>query len=59
MITNTDYISSWKSKGFSAKSIKLPTTSDNSLTPSLDYYGNKIRVEFARTCLKQSNFIYS
>ena len=31
-ITNTDYISSWKSKGLSAESIKPPTTSDNSLT---------------------------
>ena len=57
MITNTDYISSWKSKGLSAESIKPPTTSDNSLAPSLDYYGNKIRVKFARSCLKQSNKI--
>ena len=33
MITNNDYISSWKFKGLSAESIKPPTTSDNSLTP--------------------------
>ena len=32
MITNSDYISSWKSKGLSNESIKPPTTSDNSLT---------------------------
>ena len=57
MITNTDYISSWKSKGWSAESIKPPTISDNSLAPSLDYYGNKIRVKFAKSCLKQSNRI--
>ena len=50
IITDTDYISSWKSKGF-----KPPTTSDNSLTPSLDYYGNKIRVKFTKSCLKRSN----
>ena len=31
VITNTDYISSWKSKGLSAESIKPPTTCDNSL----------------------------
>ena len=31
MITNTDHISSWKSKGLSNESIKPPTTSDNSL----------------------------
>ena len=41
MITNTNYISSPKSKGLSAESIKAPTTSDNSLTPKLSSYGNK------------------
>ena len=41
IITNTDYISSWKSKGLSDESIKPPTTFDNSLAPSLDYYDNK------------------
>ena len=46
MITNTDYVSSWKSKGLSAESIKPPTTSDNSLTPALNYYGTKARIKF-------------
>ena len=55
MITNTDHISSWKSKGLSDESIKPRTTSDNSLAPALNYYGNKIRVKFARSFLKQSN----
>ena len=41
MITNTDYISSWKSKGLSDESIKPSTTSDNSLNPTLTYYGTK------------------
>ena len=41
VITNTNYISSWKSKGLPAESIKQPTTSDNSLTSVLNYYGNK------------------
>ena len=31
LITNTDYVSSWKSKGLSSESIKPPTTSDNIL----------------------------
>ena len=52
IITNTDYISSLKSKGLSNESFKPPTTSDNSLTPSLDYYGDKIRVKFTKSCLK-------
>ena len=46
MTTNTDYISSWK--------VKPPTTSDNSLTPALNYYGTKTRVKFTGSCLKQS-----
>ena len=53
VITNTDYVSSWKSKGLSAESIKPPTTSHNSLTPALHYYGTKARVKFTGSCLKQ------
>ena len=52
VIANTDYVSSWKSKGLSAESIKPPTTSDNSLTPALSYYGTKTRVKFTGSCLK-------
>ena len=59
MITNTDYISSGKSKGLSAESIKPPTTSDNSLTPALSYYGTKTRIQFTGTCLKQSKTSYN
>ena len=45
IITNTDYVSSWKSEGLSAETIKPPTTSDNSLTPTLNYYDDfKVRV---------------
>ena len=59
MITNTDYILSWKSKGLSAESIKPPTTSDNSLTPKLNYYGTKTRVTFNASCLQQSKISYA
>ena len=54
MITNTDYISSWKSKGLSSESFKPLTTSDISLAPALIYYGIKTRVKFTGSCLKQS-----
>ena len=54
VITNTDYVSSWKSKGLSTESIKPPITSDNSLTPELNYYGTRGRVKFTGSCLKQS-----
>ena len=59
MITNTDYISSWKSKGLSAESIKPPAISDNSLNPALNYYDTKTRVKFTESCLKQSNISYN
>ena len=55
VITNTDYVSSWKSKGLSPESVKPPTTSDNSLTLALNYY----RVKFAGSCLKQSKISYT
>ena len=58
-ITNTDYILSWRSKELSAESIKPPTTSDNSLTPELNYYGTKTREKFNGSCLQQSNISYT
>ena len=59
MITNNDYISSWKSKGLFSESFKSPTISDNSLAPALNYYGTKTRVKFTRSCLKQSKISYN
>ena len=41
-----------KSKGLSDESIKPPTTSDNSLSPLIDYLGDKIRLKFNGGCLK-------
>ena len=54
MIANTNYTSSWKSKGLSSESIKPPTTSDNSLIPALSNYSTKTRVRFTESSLKQS-----
>ena len=58
-ITNTVYVSSWKSKGLSAESIKPTTTSDDSLTPAFNYYGTKTRVKFTGSCLKQPKISYT
>ena len=58
MIANTDYVSSWKSKGLSAETIKPPAASDNSLTPALSYYGTKTRVRYTGSCFKQSTISY-
>ena len=54
LMTSTLYISSWQSKGLSNKNIDPPTTN---LSLSIDYVGNKIRVKFTRSCLKQSSKI--
>ena len=53
-----DRVLSWQSKGLSNESIKLPVTSNNSLTPELSYYSTKTRVKFIRSCLKQSRISY-
>ena len=55
LIANTKYISSWKSKGLSDETITPYATSDNSLTPWVDYYDTKIRLQFNKCCLKQPN----
>ena len=55
IISNKKYISSWKSKGLSDEIITSYATSDDSLTPLIDYYGSKVRVTFNEGCLKQPN----
>ena len=54
-----DYVLSWQSKGLSSESIKVISTSNNSLTPSLNYYDTKIRVKFTGSCLKQPKISYT
>ena len=54
-ITNTSNILSWRSKGLSNESFNPPNTSFCLL---IDYVGNKIRVKFNGSCLKQSNKIH-
>ena len=59
VIFNTDYVSSWKSKGLSSESIKRPAASDNCLTPALNYHGTKTRVKYTGSCLKQPKISYT
>ena len=58
VITNSYYVSSWKSKGLSAKNIKPPTCVD-SLTPALSFYGTETRVKLTGSCLKQPKVSYT
>ena len=55
----TDYVLSLQSKGLSNENIKPPTTSNNSLNSRLSYYDTKVRVQFTKSCLKQSNHIFT
>ena len=52
-VVNGTYIYYWKSEGLSDErinSIKIP---NHNITPNVNYYGTKTRVEFHGSCLKQ------
>ena len=53
VVDAADYVLSWQFKGLSNESIKPPTTTNNSLTPELNYYGTKTKIRITKSCLKQ------
>ena len=59
IIANTKYISEWKSKILSDESIKPSPTSDNSLTPLVDYYDYHTKVNFNESILRQTKVSYT
>ena len=59
LINVIDYVLSWQPKGLSSKSINAISASNNSLTPSIGYYGTKIRVKSTGSCLKHSKISYT
>ena len=58
-VGNGNFIYYWKPKESSDERINSVKTPSYSITPSLDYYGTKTRVEFNRTCLKQDKVIFN
>ena len=58
-VGNGGYIYYWQSKELSDKKINSITASNYSVTPFLDYYGTKTRVEFSGSCLKQDKVTYT
>ena len=56
---NSSWITKWKSKGLSNKSVEVVSTSSNTLTPSVNYYGEKARLKFTGSILKQKIVKYS
>ena len=59
LMGSTKYISSWKSKGLSNETIKPIATSDNIVTPLIDYCTNKIWVKFNGGILRQPKISYN
>ena len=53
-----EYVSEWKFKVSSNEGIKAISASDNSLNPTLSYYGTKLRVKFTGGYLKKSKISY-
>ena len=56
---NSNWITKWKLKGLSNESLEVVSTSDNTLTPSVNFYGDKARLRFTGSVLKQKAVIYS
>ena len=51
---DTEKIVSWKSKGFSVEKPTTPTTTDNSLSPTIKWHANSnFCLVFKGSCLKQ------
>ena len=53
------YIYYWESKGLTDEKINSIKTSNHSITPNLDYYGTKTKLEFNGSCLKQGSVTYN
>ena len=57
-VGNGNYIYFWKSKRLSGEMINSITTSNHIITPKLNYYGTKTRVEFSESCIRQNKITY-
>ena len=56
---NSNCITEWKSKGLSNESLEVVSTTGNTLTPSINYYEEKVRLRFTGSVLQQKAVIYS
>ena len=50
---NSNWITKWKSKGLSNESFEVVSTSNNTLTSSVNYYGDKAKLTFTGSVLQQ------
>ena len=56
---NSNWITKWKSKGLSNENLEVVSKTDNTLTPSINYYGDKVRLRFKGSVLQQKTVTYS
>ena len=56
---NSNCITEWKSKELSNESLEVVSTTGNTLTPSINYYEEKVRLRFTGSVLWQKAVIYS
>ena len=48
----SNWTTNWKSKGLSKEILEVVSTASNTLTPSVNYYGDKVRLRFTRSVLQ-------
>ena len=56
---NSNWITEWKSKELSNESLEVVSRTDNTLTPSIYYYGDKVTLRFTGSVLQQKAVTYS
>ena len=56
---NSTRITKWTSKGLSNESLEVVSTSDITLAPSINYYGEKVRLKFTGSVLQQKRVTYN
>ena len=50
---NNKRITEWMSKGLSNESLEVVATSNNTITPAINYYEDKVRLKFTGSVLQQ------
>ena len=56
---NSKWITKWKSKGLSNETFEVVSTSDNTLTSSINYYLDKVRLKITGSLFQQKTIIHS
>ena len=56
---NSTWITKWTSKGSSNEILKVVSTSNNTLSPSINYYDEKVRLKFNGSVSQQKKVIYN